>query len=610
MVIGGAVVIARLTNSDHRVPGKRHLGDRRRVGHIGDQSCSTPNCALKLAPGKYTLTAKKDGFKTITQPVTIAAKQAELRLPLAFEALPQLLQVNTNFETGRVFLDGRPAGNLRDGQFSIAAELPPGEHTIRVTGGSADFQTTWKSVIGARPELVGAMNAKDVQATVIANAGSTAAIACNCGAQNVTVDGAPAGQTSAADGTSSLLQNLKEGSRTLSIAGHNLIFNVQPNPTLSVFLALDRNVGTIVVEVAEDNARVYLNNRLYRRVTQNGSVRIPVDVGEYSIRVEKDGFQKSAAQTVAVKKGDEARVVTALRPVPPVMEIVAALAGAQVKIDGNVVGEVAANGGLRVEVAPGEHVVELAKDDYTPARVTAQFSPGKTTRLDQGQLAMARVVKAPPAPDPRQIDAQDWDRVRNSNNADGLEDYVRRHPDGAHVEEARATITRLHQEAQASAARQAEQSAWDATDKNNKAALQTFISRFGSGAHAQEAHGAGVRHREARSGRAGGAARKELRAKEQIRQSRTRPSRIRPRRPLRATGDRRVIGAYADAYNRMDLRALQGIWSSMPKPVADGTRNQFRDAKSLTYEMTPAGKRHQWRYGDDHLHASFEIGYQ
>jgi len=195
---------------------------------------------------------------------------------------------------------------------------------------------------------------------------------------------------------------------------------------------------------------------------------------------------------------------------------------------------------------------------------------------------MATVVKAPPAPDPKQIDAQDWDRARNTNNADTLEDYVRRHPDGAHVDEARATVTRLRQEAQASAARQAEQSAWDATDKNNKAALQAFLSRYGNGAHAQEAHGlvSGIEKREA----------DELAAAQRAKDLRTKEQDQAKQAAVEQQAIVRVVAAYADAYNQMDLKALQSIWSSMPKAVADGTRNQFRDAKSLTYQMTPAGQ--------------------
>ncbi len=580
-LIGGLITIVRWSNTGHQIPVSVTSDVAGASVTVGNQSCVTPVCDLKLPAGTYTLIAKKNGFKTITLPVTVAPRQAELRFPLLFEPLPQVLQVNTNFESGLVFLDGHPAGSLRDGQFSTAG-LAPGQHTIRVTGGGADFQTTWRSAIGAGPELVGQLEAKDVQATVIANAGSTAAIACNCGVQNVTVDGAPAGQTQAVDGTSSPLQNLSEGSRRFSVAGHSLILNVRPNPTLSVFLSLDREVGTIVVEAGEDNARIYLNNRVYRRTTQGGTVRIPVDVGEYSVRVEKNGFQGSPAQTIAVRKGDEARVVATLTPVPPVMEIVAALPGAQVKVDGHDVGKIASNGALRIEVAPGEHLIELTKDDYSPARFTTQFSPGKTVLLDQRQLPMARVVQTPPALDPSQIDAQDWDRVRNSNNIDSFDDYVRKHADGAHVDEARTMAARLRQEAQSNAARQAEQAAWDVTDKANKAALQNFVSRYGNGVHAQEARGliSGIERQESEAIAATQRA-KELKDREQEQAN-------------RAAADQQSIGrllaAYTEAYNRMDLKTLQDIWDPMPKNVSDSTGRQFRGSKSLAFQMSPLGQ--------------------
>jgi PEGA domain len=553
---------------------------------VGNQSCVTPGCGLNLPPGTYNLIARRDGFKTITQPITVSPRQGELRLPLALEPWPQVLQVNTNFESGQVFLDGHPAGNLRDGQFSIT-DLAPGQHTIRVTGGGAAFQTAWRSTIGARPELVGQIEAKDVQVTAIANAGSTAAIACNCGVQNITVDGAPAGQTQAANGASSPLRNLAEGSRQLSFAGHSLILDVRPNPTLSLFLSLDRNVGTIVVEAGEDKARVYLNNQVYRSTTQHGTVRVPVDVGEYSVRVEKDGFQGPAARTITVRKGDEERVVMLLKPVPPLMEIAGALPGAEVKVDGRPVGEIGSNGALRSEAAPGAHVIELTKDGYAPARFAAQFTPGKTVRPDQGQLTMARVIKPPAPPDPKQIDAQDWDRVRNSNNIDGLEDYVRKHPDGAHVDEARTIMTRLRQDAQANAARQAEQAAWDATDKTNKAALQEFLSRYVNGAHGQEARGliSGVEKQEsdalASALRAKELKSKELRDKEQEQAN-------------RAAADQQSIvqflAAYEAAYNLKDLKTLQGMWKAMRKSDSDATSRQFRDARSLTFQMRPIGQ--------------------
>ena len=106
---------------------------------VGDRNCVTPNCALKLRPGTYTLRAAKDGYATDTRQVTIASGQPAVNLAVTLQPMPELLQVNTNFESGQVYIDNRPAGELRDGQYT-ASGTAPGEHTIRVTGGGAEFE--------------------------------------------------------------------------------------------------------------------------------------------------------------------------------------------------------------------------------------------------------------------------------------------------------------------------------------------------------------------------------------------------------------------------------------------------------------------------------------
>ena len=76
------------------------------------------------------------------------------------------------------------------------------------------------------------------------------------------------------------------------------------------------------------------------------------------------------------------------------LEIARGLPGAQVKVDGKVIGTVAADGSFRHEVSRGEHAVELTKDEYNPTRFTASFTPGKSTRPRSDQLAMAHIVKS------------------------------------------------------------------------------------------------------------------------------------------------------------------------------------------------------------------------
>ncbi len=548
---------------------------------FGDMSCVTPNCKIKLKPGTYLLAAKKDGYQSITRPITISTQPSEVGIPLALEPLPEMLQVNTNFESGRVSLDERPVGSLRDGQFALSG-IRPGRHTLKITDGRASFETEWLSKPGEGPQVSKPVTAADLQATVITNAGVTGNILCNCGVQSVAIDGAAAGQTAQLPTPESAVKSFKEGSHQVSIAGRTMVVDSRPNPTLSVFLSMDRNVGTLVVVTSEDNARVYLNNQLYRRASEHGALRIPLDVGQYSIRAEKDGFQKSNAVTVAIGKGEEKRVEMNLTPLTSILEIAGAVPGAQVTIDGSPAGEADGNGAARLQVKPGSHAIELSKTDYASARFSAEFAAGATVHPDRGQLAMARSIRQPPPPDPAQIETQDWDRIRDSNNVRDFDDFLNRHATGAHAADARTRANRLRQQQQENVARQAEQTAWDGTDKTRKASLQDYLSRFGNGAHAADARTliAGLDAAETAAA--------AQRAKEQSDKER------RDKEDAASGADeqaiQRTIGAFEAAFNAMDLKGLQAAWTDMPKATADIYRNQFGFSKSVAYQLKPIGR--------------------
>ena len=548
---------------------------------VGDKSCVLPNCALTLPAGDYKLTATKDGFKTLNQAISLPKGSSQLTIPLVFEPLPQLVQVNTNFASGRVFLDSRPAEELRDGQFTLSG-VSPGTHTLRIVAGDAQFETEWRNTIGASPALQRPITAKNVQATVIANLGQKGSISCDCDVGTIKVDGNAVATTNAG-AQAAQVTDLKEGARQISIGDRSLVFDVKPNPSLNVFLALDRDVGTLVVETGQDGAKVYINGRQFHRLTEHGLVRIPSNVGRYEIRVEKDGFRPAPPQTVDLAKSEEKQMTFVLPPVPPALEIAGALAGAQVKVDGRVMGDTGSSGSFRTEVTAGNHLVELTKQDYNEARFTAEFAPGRATRPSASQLAMTRAAKlALPTPvataEPKPTDAQDWDRVRNSNNPDELDDFIRKHPGGANVEEARGRLAQLRAQADAAAARQAEQAAWNGIDKNNKAALQDFLSRYGAGSHAQDARGliAGIDKQEADAIAA--ARLKEQKPKE-------------PDQTPAASPDyqsvERTLNSYEAAYNAKDLKSLESLWQGMPKGMADATRRQFGDAKAVSFQLRP-----------------------
>ena len=536
---------------------------------VGALQCLTPQCVLKLPAGSYTLTAAKDGFRPISQPLSVSSGETEVRVPLAFEPLPEELQINTNFESGRVFLDGRPAAALRDGQFSISG-LAPGRHTVRVTGGDAEFSAQWQSSAGARPELIGGVSAKNVGAAIIANVGGDAAIACNCDAGPVLVDGSPAGQT--VSGAAAPLAKLRQGQREISVAGRSVVMDVRPNPAVNVFLALDRDVGVLVVNAGQDEARVYLNNRLYGRRTEQGVVRIPVPVGDYSVRVEKDNFRGPAAQTASVAKGEEKQIRFTLSPATAVLEITGAQPHAQVKIDDRSVGETDAGGHLRAEVPAGAHSVELSKDGFGPVRWETQFDAGAQLRPSPAQVAMAK-LPPPPTPEPRPVDteAQDWARVSNSARIEDLQDYIRKHPNGAHERDAQSRVDQLRQ---ADAARK-EQADWDAVDKSNKVALEDYLARHAGGPHVQDARASldAIQKREA--GDSAAAEREKL--EKQAEQERA----AKAAEAAEAQAILRTLADYEAAYNNKDLQAMALVYNPLPA----GLSADFKQYKSVSFQI-------------------------
>ncbi len=536
----------------------------------GGAQCTTPQCTLTLRPGSYTLTAAKDGYAPVSQPLVLSPADRQAQVPLALQPLPEDLQVNTNFESGSVSVDGRAAGALRDGQFALSG-VAPGKHTIRVTGSDSEFSAEWQSAPGTPPQLLGPVSARNLQAAIVANSGRTGTVSCNCAPGDVSLDGAPAGRTG--EGIPAKLPPLEPGPRKIALSGRSVVVDIRPNPALNIFLSLDRNVGTLIINTGEDNARIFLNNRAYPRLTDHGGLRVPVNVGDYTIRAEKDGFHNPPAQTVAVAKGEEKQVTFTFTANQPVLEITGALPHVRVEIDRRPVGETDGNGGFRTEVTPGRHSIGLSKDGYSPVHIDEQFSSGKgPVRPTPGQLGMSKLPVGPLTSPVTPVDTepQDWAKANNSGRIQDLQEYLQKHGNGAHARDAQDQIERLRQQAQQAEAQRAEQAAWDNLDKGNKAALTDFISRHPNSPHLQEARNDldGIQRREAADAAArAAAAEKAARAAD-------------------ITAVQQTIGDYEAAFNRKDLGAMRQLYDPLPANLV----TQFSDLKSLksvSFELKP-----------------------
>jgi hypothetical protein len=353
------------------------------------QTC-TSNCQLSLMPGAYQVSASLDGYDSAVDSLTVTARQAaSVNLTLQPQALS--LRLLTDLDQGKVTVDDRPPADLQEGQL-VLDKVAAGTHTVKVAGPKGDASFSFAVANAQMPSVAGAVTAHNVVALLVASFGHQARVVSNAGPWKLAVNGQPQGDASPA-GTD--LTGFRPGVNEIVLgegpSARNMSESFGAAPTLTVFLKTDVNSGTLIVSTGQDDVRVFLNDKEYRRRTQRGELRVPA-LGKVVVRVAKNGFQDVPAQTVELKKGAEVRVQFNLKPQPQFgsLEIRGAAAGIQVLIDQKDAGAVGPDGTLRLgSIQPGDHVVELRRDQYVPKRMQRSFLAGQTVALSGTDVTLA-----------------------------------------------------------------------------------------------------------------------------------------------------------------------------------------------------------------------------
>lgn len=355
----------------------------------GKEASCTSNCKLALAPGMYQVSAALDGFEPAAGAVTVAGKQASVSLTLQPQA--QSVRVLTDLDQGRVVIDGGPAIDLEEGQL-VMDKLVPGAHTVKVTGQNGDASFSFQTADAQMPVVTGPVTAHSMIALLVASFGKQARVVTSAGPWKLTVNGQA---QSDAGPTGTDIAGFRPGVDEI-VAGEgpdqrNMIENFGSAPMLTAFLKTDVNAGTLTVSAGQDDARVFLNDKEYRKHTQHGQLRVQI-LGKVTVRVAKSGFEDAPAQTVEVKKGAEVRLKFDLKPQPKFssLEIRGAIAGTEVFIDQRNAGAVGADGSVVLaDIQPGEHTIELRREQYTARRLQRSFHAGQTVELAGADVVLA-----------------------------------------------------------------------------------------------------------------------------------------------------------------------------------------------------------------------------
>jgi serine/threonine protein kinase len=335
--------------------------------------------------------------------------------------------------------------------------------------------------------------------------------------------------------------------------------------------------GTLAVSTGVEGVQVLLNGKPYGRTDAQGRLRLTVEAKEYSLRAEKHGYRGEPDRHVRVAKDSRQELALHLTPMDATLVIQGGPPGAQVRQmpEGKAIGTLSKDGSLSVAVPPGERTIEIARDQFVPRQIMKRFEPGETVQLTPAETALTPLPKVT---DPQTAIAQDWEKARATQNVAAVEDFLRRHPNGAFTAVAQQMLDDLR---------------WKSVNKADSASLRDFASRYSSSRYAREALQAASRidwDKLDKNNQGALNAYRGLYKDDPDAVARAARELERLNRPQAPTGpqvsehspsERNAIYAalarYTTAFERKDIDALKAAWPGIPQTSVDGLKRAFAD---------------------------------
>ncbi len=168
--------------------------------------------------------------------------------------------------------------------------------------------------------------------------------------------------------------------------------------------------GTLDVEGDVDGAQIFVDG-LLKGVTQNkGSLKVPLDPGEHSIRLSKPGYSDFNSNNVQISANKQTALHYTLKkssnpaPQQPTQAFLSihSTPGAQVSINHSAVGTTDARGNLVVPVKPGAGSLQIAENGYQTVSQNFNVKAGEQSSM-LVMLTPNPVAPKPVAPKPQPV---------------------------------------------------------------------------------------------------------------------------------------------------------------------------------------------------------------
>ncbi len=357
---------------------------------LDGELCGSGECAVELEIGSHRATARLAGFESDFEIFNVEAPREGVavedtppqRVEMYLTALFPSLDIETDLARGTVFLDDIEVGEIEDGAFSLR-ELADGYHELQIRSGAVETTVVVETKAGSAP-IITSVESREAKVLVASSLSTTATVWSSTPTVGIAVDGEEHGP-SGPEGLK--IAGLAEGPHRVGTDGSGAIasFRADNRPRLAIAVNTDRNVGGLRIVTGQDGATVYLNDRAYRRKTARGSLLVFLYPGTYRVRVEKPGFVSTPEYSVKITKGAREAITADLvaQPQLATLSLRGATPGAEVRIDGERVGEVSPDGSFSYEaVRAGERVIQVGKAGYRNRTVERQFEIGQETSID------------------------------------------------------------------------------------------------------------------------------------------------------------------------------------------------------------------------------------
>jgi len=370
------------------VPGAHILVDGKDVG--------IAPVTFKLSEGQHSIDGALPGYSS-KQPISIGvgagATPPPSTLNVVLDPLPSMLFISTELQ--QASLDDEKL--VFDGTGFQKTSLENGPHVLRLSSPVVGSITVEFEMSTGQIPVVHKVANSDTLVVAIATLldhgqvytsskslklGFNAAVPQLVGDSSMPVELAP--------GANPLVIDDSKTATTVAV-------DVKPNPSLTIFVGAQPNVGTFeITETANVDATVSIAPDDESRPSRTQNLKngktafLRLEPKTYLVEVSAPGYETERL-SVPVSKGTVARASVSLKAIPATatLMISGGTAEADVLIDSALIGKLNATGGYTNQVSPGKHRIQLRKADFEDsAAIDLEFAAGAAVRLNPNDVAL------------------------------------------------------------------------------------------------------------------------------------------------------------------------------------------------------------------------------